>query len=174
MEYSRIFSKKDKFYDQAIELYKRSFPKEERRTMADQQKIMKNKDYNFIVVTKDKQFVGFVMFWLYSDKLYFEHFCVLEELRNKGLGTQILQWLKQKQRKMILEVEPPTSEITKRRIGFYKRNGFVVNDYEYYQLPYRKNDERIKLLILTNNGLLDQKEYAEFVEYITEFVYPKF
>ena len=73
---------------------------------------------------------GFLAVWEFESFIYIEHFAVDPALRNSGTGSAMLQELvKQYQKPICLEVELPEDELTRRRIGFYERNGFVFNEY---------------------------------------------
>ena len=59
---------------------------------------------------------------------------------------------------IVLEAEEPTDDITRRRIGFYQRQGFVLQDVPYQQPPYRSGDEwfPMKLMTLREKDFLAQ------------------
>ncbi|MBO7288483.1 MAG: hypothetical protein J6V03_00640, partial [Clostridia bacterium] len=70
-----------------------------------------------------------------------------------------------------LEVEPPQSEITKRRVGFYKRNGFYLNEYPYIQPPISNGKNPVPLMIMTSGHKVNRKEFNLIKEYIYRNVY---
>ena len=93
---------------------------------------------------------GFLAVWEFESFTYIEHFAVDPVLRNSGTGSAMLQELVRKYQKQIcLEVELPEDELTRRRIGFYERNGFVFNEYPYIQPPISKGKSPVPLRIMT-------------------------
>ena len=67
----------------------------------------------------------------------------LPQLRNHRIGGKVLTHMEQHFPQLqLLEVEPPTDEITRRRIAYYERNGFRILNRDYLQPPYsRPSDE---------------------------------
>ena len=49
---------------------------------------------------------------------------------------------------VILEVELPETEMSRRRIGFYERCGFKLCLLPYRQPPYRKGDDFLPMFIM--------------------------
>ena len=72
------------------------------------------------------------------------------EKRNGGLGDRMVKaFLERFGKPFFIEVEPPEDELTRRRIGFYERNGFVLNDYDYVQPSLGEGKEPVPLRIMT-------------------------
>ena len=57
-------------------------------------------------------------------------------------------------------MEPPETELTRRRIGFYERNGFVLNDYDYVQPSLGEGKDPVPLRIMTWPRGMDREELA--------------
>ena len=73
-------------------------------------------------------------------------------LRNGGYGSRVMQTLLRELKKpLILEVETPEDEMSKRRIGFYQRQGFEICDTGYVQPPYRKGGESLPMYLMVAN-----------------------
>ena len=70
-----------------------------------------------------------------------------------------------------LEVELPEEEMSKRRIGFYERNGFYYNDYEYMQPAISKGRNEIPLRIMTTSGKVTEDRYNEMKDILYQYVY---
>ena len=70
-----------------------------------------------------------------------------------------------------LEVELPEEEMSKRRIGFYERNGFYYNDYEYMQPAISKDRNEIPLRIMTTGGKVTEDRYNEMKDILYQYVY---
>lgn len=128
-----------------------SFPEEERRD-DDMQRY--NTDNNPLfttyLITDDAEYIGLITLWRLSGFLYVEHLATSPSVRNKGYGKMIMQALLNNfpDSKIVLEVELPEDEFSKRRIGFYERNGFVLCRKSYMQPPYRKSGSPIPMHIM--------------------------
>ena len=137
------------------ELMNDAFPIEERR---DNDKQRANTDHNplFTVhfITDEKEDgtsvnVGFITSWNLGSFHYLEHFATGPQVRNMGYGKQVLSMvLGQMSGLIVLEVEEPEDEMTRRRIGFYERNGFKICQKEYMQPPYRPEGNALPLKIM--------------------------
>ena len=154
----------DQFFEQAWELYRDTFPLKMRRSKDLQARVMKNPKYNFDVILNDREFIGFMFWWNFDKYSYIEHFSVSAEHRNKGLGKVVLEdFMLSHDKPIVLEVELPNSEIDKRRIKFYERIGFKLNDHSY-QLPSLQDGKAVlPLLLMTYPDLLSKKEVEIFV-----------
>ena len=154
-------------FEKAFELYKSAFPVEERRDELEQQRVIKKADYHFDLIMSDDDFVGVMLYWETEELVFLEHFTTLPELRGRGYGKGALELLKQKNKVILLEIEPPTDETTQRRYNFYRRNGFAMNPYYHIQAKYHLGDEDLELKVLSYPRVLDQDEYRSFYEYMT-------
>ena len=72
-------------------------------------------------------------------------------------------------RPFVLEVEPPGSDIQRRRIGLYERLGLRVAKRDYMQPSYRTGGQRVPLWIMCSAGYEPQVE--AMVERIRAEVY---
>ena len=115
---------------------------------------------------------GFLAVWEFESFTYIEHFAVDPVLRNSGTGSAMLQELVRKYQKQIcLEVELPEEELTRRRIGFYERNGFVFNEYPYIQPPISKGKSPVPLRIMTYGSAITQDTFEEMKRVLYQRVY---
>ncbi|ALJ01450.1 hypothetical protein DC20_13625 [Rufibacter tibetensis] len=137
-------------FSQAWQLYEEAFPPEEQRSFAQQQSLLANAAYQFFIIRHQEEFAGLLGVWQLPESTFLEHFAVVTTLRGKGIGAGALQLLvKEKRQPIVLEVEPPLTEIAKRRISFYERLGFHLNDFEYRQPPYAAAKPWVKLQLMT-------------------------
>lgn len=126
---------------------------------------MDHPQYRFDLVTADGQFVGFNLWWNFSDVRYIEHLATFPRLRGKGYGQRILRdFFSASDVPVLLEVEPPTDDVSKRRIGFYQRTGFVLNAHPYTHPPYKKGGAHVPLMLMTYPAPLTDSELACFLE----------
>ena len=124
----KITSSKDPLLAQVPELYEKSFPEVAR---IDSQRLLalidEHPEMTFNVITVDGEFAGMAVLWDLGRYRYFEYFAMVPSYRNSGIGAQVLKTLHQESDLPIVgEAEPPVSEMQKRRIAFYLRNGFHV------------------------------------------------
>ena len=108
----------------AMELYGMSFPYNEQREPDSQAKIMSDPEYHFELIYENESFVGTVLSWENADFIYIEHFCMLPDVRGRGCGARALELLRARGKTIILEIDPPVDDISRRRKDFYERNGF--------------------------------------------------
>ena len=107
-----------------------------------------------------------------SDYRYVEHFSIDESARNGGLGVKaVITFINQSDLPIVLEVERPNDEMSKRRIGFYERLGFQLHTHDYSQPPYRAADDWLPMRLMSF-GEIDMNERYEHVKsHIHKHVY---
>ncbi|MBR5140516.1 MAG: GNAT family N-acetyltransferase [Clostridia bacterium] len=135
----------DSFYNEIIN----AFIYDEYREYKEAKKLFFDGSYDIFCLKNNDTYIGFISIWHFSDFYFAEHFVVKEEFRSKGYGMRILAAIKEFLPKIVLEAEPPISELQMRRIGFYKRNGFIENEGEYYQPAYKEGSNQVRLLIMS-------------------------
>lgn len=143
-----------KNYPFVEELLHSAFPIEERRDDNAQRNIT-DENHRFgcylITVTIDGNDlpVGLINIWVLNGFHYVEHLATTPSLRNKGYGKLIMQKIEEMFHGiLILEVERPENEITKRRIGFYSRCGLHLCKRSYLQPSYHKDGKTLPLLLM--------------------------
>ena len=67
--------------------------------------------------------------------------------------------------------ELPENELARRRIGFYSRNGFKLNNYPYIQPPMSAGKNPVPLLIMTTGGVLAESEFINMRDILYKNVY---
>lgn len=136
-------------------------------------KLVKDKKFNFLIEELDNRLLGFISYWnITSEFLYVEHFVVDKELRGNGVGKLLLEKLQLLSKHQILEVEPPHSEMDIKRIKFYEKFGFILNENEYFQPSYEHNGDKIPLKIMCTKKL-NKEEYLSLTSAIHEKVYSR-
>lgn len=146
--------------------YLASFPVSERRDFELLKQLMINES-RFLVTAllKDGVYVGFITSWQFNEFCYIEHFAVDESARNGGIGGKALQqFLMSLDVPVVLEVELPVEELSRRRVGFYERLGFKLDTNPYRQPPYSLGGEWLDLRLMTY-GAIDLKACYENVKY---------
>ena len=169
MKYTRIKNTEHPLFKKVWSLYKKSFPPEERRQLCTQRKIMDASLYHFEIITDIDKFIGFIMWWDFEGIRYIEHLAVLPQLRGKGYGQHILKrFISKSHLPILLEVEHPNTEINERRICFYQRMGFVVNEYEYKQPPFKKHGSYVPLMLMTYPDVVYKENIEIFCRQYSE------
>lgn len=151
-------------------LFISAFPESERRPVEKQRFNIENKDmfHCYLFIENNETPIGFITIWKFTDFYYAEHLAVDPALRNGGYGSRVMQTLLRELKKpLILEVETPEDEMSKRRIGFYQRQGFEICDTGYVQPPYRKGGESLPMYLMVANkpqqNMLDLQTIKETI-----------
>lgn len=155
--------------------YEESFPLAERRTFGQLIQLLDCPDMNLCAILEQEQLVGFIIYWQWDTLLYVEHFAIDPQQRGLQFGQKAMQllvtldpaWL-------VLEVELPTDDISRRRIQFYERQGFSRNPFAYHQPPYRADGTGIPMELLSIPAIHDQERFSTFSKQIRENVYERF
>lgn len=161
-------------FDNVFAIMEQSFPDDERRNYTEQRALFDNPEYSIYVVDddRDNRIKAFIAVWDFEEFAYVEHFAVNPEYRNGGIGAEVLHRLHELMDKQLcLEVEPPENELARRRIGFYSRNGFVLNEYHYIQPPMSEGKNSIPLFIMTSKEAVDEERFKFLRRVLYEGVY---
>lgn len=160
-------------FEPVYRILSESFPVDEKRTFDQQKEVLSHPLFE-IFVWKDHENAdvkGFISLYRLQDFCYVEHFAVGEKYRNEGIGQSVLKELLAKEHKICLEVEPPVTQQAIRRIEFYRRNGFYLNEYPYFQPPIAKGKNAIPLLLMTSGAPIDEHEFARIKKSLYLHVY---
>ncbi|WP_263560166.1 GNAT family N-acetyltransferase [Paenibacillus polymyxa] len=150
-----------------------SFPASECRTFEAQKALLKHPSYR-IITEKNEQgnIVAFLAGWEFAHFRFVEHIAVDSRIRGGGLGQKLMgRFISQSDQPIVLEVEPPVDEWSRRRIGFYERMGFHLNHFEYVQPPLREGQADLRLQIMSYPGALSEQEFTPFKEILYTEVY---
>jgi GNAT superfamily N-acetyltransferase len=134
-----------KIYDEMTH----SFPKEEIRDFCDALTAFEDPAYAVYHTVKNGTRIGFITLWSLEGFAFCEHFVTYEEYRSKGYGKEVLEKLKSLYPILVLECEPPVTEIAARRLKFYERCGFIKNRNGYIQPSYRPGGDGVPLVIMS-------------------------
>ncbi len=162
MERHILRDKSDRLFAECWELYNSSFPKDERRDLDYHTEAMQRDKFRCEAYTEGGKLIGILFWWELTNFRYIEHLATNPTERSKGYGLKIMSEFKSRDSKeVILEVEHPKSQINQRRIEFYKRLGYYLNEWEYSQPPYRPQGKAVSLLVMTSGGQITQSELNE-------------
>ncbi|NLB68791.1 MAG: GNAT family N-acetyltransferase [Lentisphaerae bacterium] len=107
-------------------LYNTAFPHDERRSLLEQELVMKDPRYHFAAILHRGTTVGLLAYWLLHEMFFIEHFAINPECRSAGIGGKVINQLQYyADRKIVLDVEPKNESVdTERRVHFYEKHGF--------------------------------------------------
>lgn len=135
------------------ELMDCSFPPAEHRLREKQLELLLNRPaYSVLIRRQEKKgpLEGFLAYWTFQSGRFIEHFAVSPQARGGGIGGEMLrQFLQMADTSVFLEVEPPQNELTRRRIAFYQRVGFHLNDFPYTQPSMQPDQPPVPLRIMS-------------------------
>ena len=161
-------------FDAAYAIMEASFPKAERKTYEEQKALLAESAYR-MYGAKDEatgELLGFAAFRVFPEFLFFEHLAVNPNCRNGGIGKKLLDKVKElADGPVCLEVELPTTEIAARRIAYYERNGFYLNEYPYVQPSLAEGCEDVPMYIMTTGRKLTMQEHFFVRDILYQRVY---
>lgn len=151
------------------ELLTTAFPPEEHRDLLQQREYTDcNSKFHSNVILENGIPIGLISYWDLDNFHYIEHFAVSPDFRNGGYGKRVLEYINEHiPYPIILEVELPENEMSKRRIGFYERIGYKLINEEYYQPPYRKQDSNLPMFLM----IYDKSNQKIDIEHIKRELY---
>lgn len=160
-------------FPDAYRLMEESFPPDEIRSFKGQKALLEEPRYHIYAARRpDGSVQGIMALWQFAEFAFLEHFAVSTADRNSGIGTAMLRALKELvQTDICLEAEPPETELTCRRIGFYERNGFSLQDYPYMQPALGADRKPIPLMLMTTGGKKTRAQLDEIKEILYRNVY---
>lgn len=99
------------------------FPIEEMKSKKHVETLLEEKSHIYFKSESSKHVLLYVE---EEDYIFIDYLLVSKHARGDGVGRQLLNHLKKKQKMIILEVEPATEEDkdSYKRLNFYKRSGF--------------------------------------------------
>lgn len=171
--YQKVTGATDVVLEAIEKTYTESFPYEERRDFSlIRQLLRKEPDFAIIAFYKEDAYVGFINYWKLEGFYYVEHFAIDPSARNGGIGKEVMSnLLNQLQAPVVLEVELPTDELSRRRIGFYERLGFSFDPTPYQQPPYRPGEDWVDLRLMAYGDIDLQKDFERVRKVIHQKVY---
>lgn len=167
----RITNTGNEEYRSIEKLMIESFPTEEYRPICEQREnVEKNRIFELYAIYDNEQPIGFISFWKLNDFIYIEHFVIKPCCRNNGYGEKVISLMTNKFKKIVLEVETPDNETSKRRITFYQRCRLELCPYTYMQPPYRADGKKIPMFLMSY-GVDMKKEFHNIKSIIYDKVY---
>lgn len=163
----------DKEFDQVFAIMKASFPESERRTYDGQKELLSDPHYR-LILEKDEnhQIIAFLAAWEFPLFRFVEHIAVDPAIRGSGIGGRLMTaYIEESSKPILLEVEPPTTDLALRRVNFYKRLGFQYNHFDYVQPPLQKGQPDLPLKMMSHPQPLTKATFSLFKETLYAKVY---
>jgi len=155
-----------------LSLYLTAFPPAERREFAGLIQQIGIDECIVNLILADQKVAGFIIVWDLEEFVFVEHFAVEPHLRKLGIGEETISSLRsQFQKTVFLETEIPHDELSRRRIGFYERNGFRKLGRAYFQPSYDGIKPEIELILMATANDFTEEELDLAIRKIRKKVY---
>lgn len=160
-------------YDEVYKILEDNFPPDERRTYEQQKDLLNSENYRIYTVEKDDVIIAFFAVWVLDGIVFGEHLAVDKKYHNGGIGSRLLiEVVKLFDVPFVLEIElENSSEMAKRRGGFYRRLGFNINNYEYAQPSYGVGKSAIPMHLVSYPDGLNETEFEKYKNIIYKEIY---
>jgi len=167
----RIKDSKDQWYESFREIYIVSFPVHEQRSEAQHEEALEDKRYHLIIKTDEDKLISFIAYWDFKNYVYIEHLAVNPELRGQNKGSELLEdFAELISKTIILEIDPPLDETSKKRLKFYEKLGYEANPYIHFHPAYKDAFIPHELIVLSLNRKLEKNEYYDFYDDLCNIV----
>lgn len=162
----------EKYFDSFFNILKNSLPTNEIRDYLSQKNLLSKNNYKPLMFKENDEILAIMATWDFEDFIFIEHLAVDTKLRGKGVGTELIKnYLNKHKKNIFLEVETPNSDVSKKRVLFYEKLGFYLNNFSYFQPPLNPNDSHLKLNIMSYSKCITEKEFDKYKKIIYKEVY---
>ena len=157
-------------FEEMYRLLQESLPADEYREPAGQRALLS--DPRYTIYTPEDGTRALLAVWTFEGFTFVEHFAVDRALRGRGIGSDMLRALhKASDAPVCLEVDPPTDDISRRRVAFYARNGFILNPYPYLQPALGVGKKALPLCVMSAPHALSEEAFLRVKETLYTQVY---
>jgi ribosomal protein S18 acetylase RimI-like enzyme len=165
----------NKDFDYFYSLLEEDFCWEERKDKERELLTFSHPNFRPCFIYDNDQLVGYFCYWEFDDFIFAEHLAILKDIRDNGIGTRFVKEFLNASNKLVIgEVEHPNTKLAQRRVNFYKRLGFKLNEkYNYIQPSYHPTGETVPLIIITYPRNIEDDEYDKYIGIIKREVYEK-
>lgn len=170
LTFKTIRSASDPLWTEALTLCRDAFPRRERRDDTLAEAVLADPAYTADVLLLDGRFAGILFHWDFGAGAYIEHLATRSELRGQSIGSRALTEFCRLHGRVVLEIEEPVDELTRRREGFYRRCGFATNPHDYIHPSYCRPFQPHRLVLMSWPEPLKNEEARTFADFIRERV----
>ncbi len=160
-------------YDEVYKIMEDNFPPDERRSYEGQRALMDEDNYCVYTVEENCVIIAFFAVWFLDGFVFAEHLAVDKKYHNGGIGTKLIKRVMDSlDVPMVLEIElENSSEMAKRRAGFYRRLGFNINTFDYAQPSYGEGKSEIPMHLVSYPHALSKDEIKDYKKTIFKEIY---
>ncbi len=116
--------------------------------------------------------IGTVIWCRFPEFIFFEYLAITPEARSQGLGGKLIKSVIDRENCLaVLEVEEPHTELDCRRVVFYERLGFHLNEEGYEVPPFAPDQPPVYLRVMTHPYKVDVNLFGKIKDVIFENVY---
>lgn len=168
IEFRRLLTPADEGWQEARAIYEHSFPLQEQRTYEDHLRALADPLFRADTFWADGVLAGIVYHWATPVGRYVEYLAVAPAMRGRGVGSEAFGAFCRRERRVVLEIEPPEDGPTVRRLRFYERLGFAASDYPYVHPSYTRAFEPYRLVLMSRPGPLCDDDARRIEHFVRE------
>ncbi len=167
----KITNSEDKWYKVFRDIYNMSFPIFEQRSDKQQQTAFNSPNYHLQALVEDETLLSFISYWDFEDYIYIEHLAVNSAYRGQNIGSSTLNlFAREKEKCILLEIDPPIDLISKDRLRFYSHLGYKPNMYKHLHPAYNLAYPPHELVVLSLYKTLSEEQYKQFCSDLVNIV----
>lgn len=172
LQFIPFHSLQDAGWNEAWTLYEASFPENERwKADAYARALADDPLFTADAIHVGGQFAGLIFHWDIGSFCYIEHLAIDPSLRNQKIGSRVVEAMIRRKKRLLLEIEMPEDELTRRRMNFYMRMGLQANPrYDYIHPSYHAPFENYPLLLMSYPEPLTPQEAVHMADFMREHV----
>lgn len=173
IEIEHITTEDSLYYDDMERLLTTSFPAEKYRDLKELRELADHTP-NFYchIILEGTTSIGLLNYWDLGGFYYIEHFVIDPNRRNEGYGRKLLEFLTRfLEKPIVLEVEHPTDDMARRRINFYRRQGYTLWEEAYFQPPYKNGYNELPMYLMVQGDLKPEQDFDIVKRQIHRIVY---
>ncbi len=134
------------------------------------QNVLEKSTFHVVEHQADGRTVACLCYFDLPPFYFIEYLATDPQYRSGGIGGRMIDWLKAQGRPVVLESEPPHDEICRRRIAYYQRKGFRMQDYDYIMPPMGPG-KRPEPMLLMSTVDLSRRQLEELERTLYHDVY---
>lgn len=160
-------------FDEFYQIILNNFPMKEIKSYDYMKATFIDGRYKVLTLVDDNKIIGIMSYFDSDEFVVVDYFSIDGNYKNQGLGSKMLQHFITTANKLVmLEVEHPLDDQSTRRIGFYQRNGMILNNqYDYFVPPVRNLKQRLYFHLMSYPHGLNNDEFNRYYPQILQLIY---